>query len=203
MFSLPRVLATTLANLPNSVYLHADPALAEAWRGRMVASDHLRVGLVWRGAEKIGPDVNRERSIDPARLAPLADVPGVDYYSLQKYEEGALISPPPPGMTLHDFTADFADFADTAALVAQLDLVIAVDTSTAHLAAGMGKPVWLLSRYGGCWRWMAHRSDSPWYPSLTVFRQPRPTDWAPAVAQIEARLRHLVAARSNHGGFPA
>ena len=189
LFSLPLAFGTRLEAVPAAPYLRADPVLVDAWRQRMVAGEGLRVGLVWAGAARIGPDVNQERSIAPAQLAPLAEVPGLCFYSLQMHEGGAAAIPTVPGLTIHDLTADITDFADTAALVAQLDLVISVDTSTAHLAAGMGKPVWLLSRYNGCWRWLAERSDSPWYPSLTVFRQRQPSDWAPVMVEVAAALR--------------
>jgi hypothetical protein len=87
-----------------------------------------------------------------------------------------------------DLMPDVEDFAHTAALVAQLDLVIGVDTSTTHLAAGMGKPVWLLSRFGGCWRWLTGRTDSPWYPGLRLYRQDQPRDWAVAIARVAEDL---------------
>jgi len=91
-------------------------------------------------------------------------------------------------MTLHDFTGDLHDFADTAALTATLDLVISVDTAVAHLAGALGKPVWLLNRFDSCWRWLADRSDSPWYPTLTQYRQTTPGDWTAPVAAMTAAL---------------
>ena len=97
-----------------------------------------------------------------------------------------------PSMGIVDLMADVVDFADTAALVAELDLIISVDTSTAHLAAAMGKPVWLLSRYSGCWRWLTDRADSPWYPSLRLYRQDRPRDWAGVIAQVVKDLGSAV-----------
>jgi ADP-heptose:LPS heptosyltransferase len=96
-------------------------------------------------------------------------------------------------MSLTDFTADLSDFADTAALIDNLDLVISVDTSVAHLAGGMGKPVWLLNRYDTCWRWLLERDDSPWYPTLRQFRQPSPGDWQTVVAAVRDALHRLAA----------
>ena len=93
------------------------------------------------------------------------------------------------GPAIIDFTADLIDFTDTAALIANLDLVIAVDTSTAHLAAAMGKPVWLLNRFDTCWRWMLERRDSPWYPGMTLFRQTRMGDWDGVLAEVAEQLR--------------
>ena len=120
---------------------------------------------------------SNRRNIPLAKLAVL-NQPGVELYSLQKGEaaEAELAQLPATGRDLapiRDFTAELHDFADTAALIAQLDLVISVDTATAHLAGAMGKPVWLLNRFDGCWRWLIGRRDSPWYPTLRLHRQPR------------------------------
>jgi tetratricopeptide (TPR) repeat protein len=184
MFSLPLACGATLETLPNAPYLAADPALAAAWRARLGLPRGRRVGLAWGGAQKIGRRINAERSIRLAELAPLAAVRGVEFHSLQLGPPAAQLSETgaPPGLI--DHTAAISDFADTAALVAQLDLVICVDTSVAHLAAAMGRPVWLLSRINGCWRWLTGRDDSPWYPSLRVYRQTTPCDWAPVVARL-------------------
>jgi ADP-heptose:LPS heptosyltransferase len=95
-------------------------------------------------------------------------------------------------MTIFDPMPDVTDFADTAAIIAHLDLVIAVDTAVAHLAGAMGKPIWLLSRFDGCWRWLTARTDSPWYPSLRLYRQETPGNWHPAIAQLAADLTALV-----------
>ena len=198
MFSLPLAFATTLATVPATPYLRPDPALAAAWAMRLGPATGLRVGLVWAGAEKIGRRVNAHRSVPLALLAPLARLPGVECHSLQLGPASDQHATLPPDITLIDHTADIADFADTAALVAQLDLVIAVDTSTAHLAAAMGKPVWLLHRVAGCWRWLTARPDSPWYPSLRIFRQHwiadaeggdgGAGDWTPALTAITQAL---------------
>jgi ADP-heptose:LPS heptosyltransferase len=98
-------------------------------------------------------------------------------------------------MTVHDFTAELHDFADTAALIGALDLVISVDTAVAHLAGGLGKPVWLMNRFDSCWRWLTERRDSPWYPTLTQFRQPTPGDWGSVVADIAVELEALTGRR--------
>ena len=119
----------------------------------------------------------------------LAGLPRVQFYSLQRHEPGG--APPPPELGVIDLMDGVGDFADTAARVAGLDLVIAVDTAVAHLAATMGKPVWLLSRWRGCWRWLLNREDSPWYPSLRVVRQARPNDWAGVIAAVRQDLEAL------------
>jgi hypothetical protein len=130
-----------------------------------------------------------------AQLEPLAGIEGVSFYSLQKGRPGAEAARPPSGMTLIDHTAELGDFLDTAGLVAHLDLVITVDTSVAHLAGGMGKPVWILSRFDGCWRWL-DREESPWYPTARVFRQGAAAEWAPVVERIAQALRDAVRRKS-------
>ena len=193
MMSLPLAFGGVI---PSEPYLHADPAKAEIWRRRLGERRRARVGLVWSGGAR--PEqlelaaVNARRNIALAKLAPLAAA-DVDFYSLQKgppqLELAGLVAEGWDGPQITDLTAEIADFSDTAALVANLDLVIAVDTSTAHLAGAMGKPVWMLNRYDTCWRWMLERSDSPWYPSLRLFRQTRYNDWDPVIAAVVAALK--------------
>ena len=135
------------------------------------------------------------RSIALKALAPLGEVSGVSFVSLQKDEPAAQAADPPHGLMLHDFTADLHDFEDTAALIVNLDLVISVDTSVVHLAGALGKPVWLLNRFDTDWRWLLNRDDSPWYPTLRQFRQPRPGDWTSAVCAARDALQRLMAGR--------
>jgi tetratricopeptide (TPR) repeat protein len=195
MLSLPLALGiTTLAAIPSTVpYLHADSAQVAAWRARLaaMANQGPRIGLVWAGNPRehlpSGSAVDRRRSIGPEPLAPLFDLPGLHFFSLQKDGPAA-----PPDFPLTDFMREMGDFADTAALIANLDLVISVDTSVAHLAAALGKPVWLLDRFDPCWRWLVGRRDSPWYPTLRLFRQPNPGDWRSVVETVRAELRSFV-----------
>ena len=105
--------------------------------------------------------------------------------------------PPPPGLALIDPMPDVADFADTAAIVANLDLVVSVDTSVVHLAGGLGVPVFMLDRFDHCWRWLDGRDDSPWYRSMTIFRQPAPHDWAEPVARVVDAIRRRFAAATH------
>ena len=130
--------------------------------------------------------LDRRRSAGLAAFAPLADVPGVSFVSLQAGPPAR--QPAPAGLVLEDAMAGVSDFLDTAAIVATLDAVVSVDTSVVHLAGLMGKPVLLLDRYDGCWRWLHGRSDSPWYPRLRIFRQDNPGDWAAPMARIAAAL---------------
>ena len=171
LMSLPLAFGTTLGTIPNQVpYLTADPAAVAAWRRRLAHLGGVTVGLVWSGNPRAGqPDshaIDRRRSVTLAHLAPLGAIPGVALVSLQKGAAAAETRTPPPGMIIHDWTDALDDFADTAALVMALDLVITVDTSVVHLAGALGKETWLLNRYDTCWRWLTARDDSPWYPSL-------------------------------------
>ena len=185
--SLPGLLGCRLETLPaGGPYLCADAAAALHWRARLPASP-LQVGLVWKGNPVFENDDERSLpSID--LLAPLAEVPGVHFVSLQKGagEDEAMRSP----VALH-LGGELQDFADTAALVQALDLVICVDTAVAHLAGALGKPCWvLLPHHMTDWRWGAAGTGSPWYPgSLRLFRQPARGDWRPVVAQLGAALR--------------
>jgi tetratricopeptide (TPR) repeat protein len=203
LMDLPRLFGTTLETVPDETpYLAAGPLKVSHWAARLTDYSGLKIGLVWAGDthanRPAGAAVDRRRSLRLAQFAPLASIEGVTFVSLQKGEPAAQASNPPAGMALLDFTAELQDFADTAALVANLDLVIAVDTAVAHLAGALGKPVWILSRYEGDWRWLNGREDSPWYPTARVFHQQATRAWDPVVARIaaELRLRPLRAARS-------
>ncbi|HTP96296.1 MAG TPA: FkbM family methyltransferase, partial [Burkholderiales bacterium] len=182
LMSLPLRLGTDLDSIPSEVpYLHADPALAQAWRERL-SSPAFKVGLAWAGKPSYRAD--RRRSIPLAAFAPLAAVAGVEFHSLQKGSGAEQARNPPPGLALIDHAGELSDFADTAALVAHLDLVISVDSAVAHLAGAMGKPVWLLCRYESEWRWMHGREDSPWYPTMRIFRQFLPGNWDDVMARV-------------------
>jgi tetratricopeptide (TPR) repeat protein len=195
--TLPHVAGTTLETIPATTpYLTADPADVAHWRDRVADVTGLRVGLCWAGER--GPDLgkiaeDRRRSISLDTLSPLGEISGVQFFSLQKGRPAAEVARPPHGMEMHDFTEDLHDFADTAALIENLDLVISVDTAVVHLVGALGKPVWLLNRFDTCWRWLENRDDSPWYPSLRQFRQPTPGDWHSVVNRVRDALHRLAA----------
>ena len=128
-----------------------------------------------------------------AQFAPFGAIEGVQFVSLQAGASASEARTPPAGLALHDPMASVTDFADTAAIVANLDLVISVDTSVVHLAGALGKPVFLLDRYDNCWRWLSGRSDSPWYPTLRIFRQTRIGDWEPVMRQAATALAEFAA----------
>jgi hypothetical protein len=187
--SLPWALGLTLAGIPGAPYLAPDAAGVAAWRERLSFLSGARVGLCWAGNPGYAAD--SRRSLAPERLSALAGLPGVAFVSLQP---GAVA---PPGLLLHDWTADLHDLADTAALLACLDLVVTVDTAVAHLAGALGRPVWLLNRFDTCWRWLLARDDSPWYPTLRIFRQDRPGDWDGVLARVRAELADYVSAAGD------
>ena len=206
MLSLPLAFRTTLATIPATVaYLNADPEQSERWRKRLAALPGPKIGLV-RAGSPLSPQpkalaMDRRRSMTLQQFAPLAELPGLCLISLQKGDAAAQTRNPPDGMTLHDWTDELQDFADTAALVDALDLVISVDTSVVHLAGALGKPVWVLNRFDQCWRWLSDRTDSPWYPTARLFRQPSPGDWASVIREVAEAL--IPTALSSDRSLPA
>jgi hypothetical protein len=148
---------------------------------------------VWAGNPTTGlaaTPIDRQRSIEFDRLAPLFQVIDCDFYSLQKGDAAVQqLRKSPFQQQVADWTDDLHDFSDTAALMENFDLVITVDTSVAHLAGAIGKPFWLLNRYNTCWRWLFDREDSPWYPTARLFRQDKSRDWTDVIARVQAALR--------------
>jgi tetratricopeptide (TPR) repeat protein len=201
LLSLPYRFNTTLQTIPAApAYLSADARDEQVWRERLRGNERtpLRVGLVWAGNPKHTNDANRSMAL--ADFAPLADVADVAFHSLQKGPSPAATQAPPPGLKLMDHAALLEDFADTAALIANLDLVISVDTAVAHLAAALGREVWILLPLIPEWRWMIDQEDSPWYPSARLFRQTRFRDWSQPVARVTRALHQRAAAHAQHGG---
>jgi hypothetical protein len=187
--SLPGVFQTTLETIPANVpYLRADAELSSRWRKRM-STDGLKVGLCWAG--KADHQGKRIRSLSLAALQGLAEVSSAEYFSLQKGDGAVEADSPPKGLRLTDWADELTDFADTAALIDNLDLVITIDTAVAHLAGAMGKPVWVLLLFDPDWRWLLDRTDSPWYPTMKLFRQPEPGNWQAAIARIVQELKCL------------
>ena len=195
--SLPLMCGTdTLEKIPSQPYLVANSADVEVWRQKIAAlpACRLRVGLVWSGSRPHNnleaSHINQQRLIDPHALARLSSIPDVQLFSLQKddYSDQAVM----PNFELWDWTRDLHDWADTAALIANLDLIISVDTGVVHLAGALGKPVWILSRFEGCWRWLESRDDSPWYPSARIFRQGKTGDWNEVLGRVSAALKKLL-----------
>lgn len=183
LLSLPKIFDTTPDTIPpESPYIHADPALREKW-GKRVSWKAFNVGLVWGS----GPKFPR-RDCPLNELAPLAGIRGIEFYSLQKGPAAAQALRPPENMPLRLYTDELDDFSETAALIANLDLIISVDTSVAHLAGAMGKEVWTLLPTEACWRYHYNTPKTPWYPTMRLFRQPGADDWRSVVRAV---LREL------------
>jgi tetratricopeptide (TPR) repeat protein len=202
LMSLPLAFKTTLASVPAPQrYLHTPADRAQFWREKLRASQaKLKVGLVWSGGFRANqPEawpVTARRNIPLAQLAPLRHS-DIEFFSLQLGDPAAgdlarLAAEKWAGPEITDYTNLLADFSDTAGLIDSLDLVIAVDTSTAHLAGALGKPVWILNRFDTCWRWLLGREDSPWYPSVRLYRQQSPGDWSTVVQRVRSDLFELL-----------
>ena len=185
LLSLPRILGTTAATVPSKVpYLGVSPERVEAWRARIGPVGGQKVGLVWAGSPTYKDDCNR--SLDFRQVGPLLEVPGIRFFSLQKGPAAAELDPRQPVTPLEE---DSNDILDTAAAILNLDLVISVDSMVAHLAGALGAPVWTLLPFAPDWRWLLEREDSPWYPTMRLFRQPRAGDWQAVVARVAEALR--------------
>ena len=196
VMSLPLAFGTRLETVPRQVpYVFAPDALQRAWAQRLPAGPAARIGLVWSGGWRYPR--NAQRSVRFAQFAPLLEIDGIRYVSLQQGEAAAQLAA--SGAAVADWMGECGDLIDTAALMSQLDLVITVDTAMAHLAGALGKPVWMLNRFESEWRWLLAREDAPWYPTMRIFRQPAPGRWDVVVARVAEELRGFVAARGRHG----
>jgi hypothetical protein len=194
LMSLPRLLGTTLETIPAEVpYLSADPSLIESWRQRLAAYPGLKIGINWQGNPKYAGD--RQRSIPLAHYEPLARVSGVTLISLQMgfgTEQIAQVADRFQVVTLGDDVDHTAGaFMDTAAVMKCLDLIITSDTSTPHLAGALGVPVWMATPFSPDWRWFLSREDSPWYPTMRLFRQPSRGDWDSVFVRMAEDLARL------------
>ncbi len=188
LMSLPLLFGTTLENIPTDVpYLIPEPARLESFQRRMGGDGGLKVGIVWAGRQNLVR--NRKRTCGLEVFAPLAEIPGVTLYSLQIGPDADQAAPWIAQGKLVDLTSHIRDFADTAALIANLDLVVTIDTSVAHLAGALARPVWTLLHYAPDWRWMLERSDSPWYPTMRLFRQKQPGDWQGVLVEVKKALQ--------------
>lgn len=191
LMDLPKIFATTLATIPAEVpYIHAYPTKAEYWRKKLTGAD-FKVGVVWAGSPTHGND--RYRSCTLKHFAPLTEVDGVRLYGLQKGAAAAQAEEAADEMAITNLGTEFEDFTDTAAAIENLDLVISVDTSVLHLAGAMGKPVWALLPFSPDWRWMLDRQDSPWYPTMKLFRQKKWGQWEPVFQSVAEELRTTAA----------
>lgn len=196
LLSLPLVVGTTLDSIPAEIpYLSPSQEKLEIFADNLPKTPNLKVGLIWNGGFRVDrPDlwsINERRNIDLEKISKLRAVSGVDFYSLQKGDpaESELTAKKDilwPNII--NCVQWLEDFSDTAALIANLDLIISVDTSSAHLAGALGKPVWILNRYDACWRWLRGREDTPWYPTAKIYQQEKPGDWDGVIDRVIADL---------------
>ena len=184
MHNLIGAFRSTPASVPTHVpYIQPTDAAKLKFQERISLQYGLNVGICWYGNSKLPR--NNHRSVPLEKLSSLLSMEGINFYSL--HQEAS------PPYQLIDWSADLVDIDSTAALIANLDLVITVDSLVAHLAGALGRPVWLLNRYDSCWRWLENRNDSPWYPSLTQFRQITPDDWSHPLKDVASALSKLQA----------
>jgi tetratricopeptide (TPR) repeat protein len=184
LLSLPKIFGTTLETIPSKPYLSADAEIARRWGGRFFGETRRRIGIAWTGSPKLRTD--HIRSIPLEVFSALSDISQIRVVSLQQDHPRA---EPPTGLNWDNWMSEVRDFADLAGVVANLDVVVSVDTAVAHLAGAMGKKVYLLLPSQGDWRWLRDRTDSPWYPSMTIIRQPRAGDWLPVMARLVEFVR--------------
>jgi Tfp pilus assembly protein PilF len=191
LFSLPRIFGTELETIPAEVpYIEAPRELVERWSERLGGQGVLKVGVVWAGNPEHKND--RYRSIRLVALTPLWQVAGVRFISLQKGAAAAEWAELPAGLDSVNLGPELTDFTDTAAVISELDLVLCVDTAVAHLAGALGKPVWLLVAQPADFRWLERREDSPWYPTMRLFRQSRRGDWDEVIERVKVALQARV-----------
>jgi Tfp pilus assembly protein PilF len=193
LLSLPAIFHTTQETLPAKVPYLTPPE--EVFSIGPAVAGSLKVGLAWAGDAKHRNDHNR--SMPATHFGSLMDLPGVQWFSLQTGPRASDLAQAPWADRLLDLGTRFANFDHTASAIAQLDLVISVDTAVAHLAGALAKPTWVLLPFAGEWRWMLHRSDSPWYPTLRLFRQGGPGDWPELMGRVRTALEESLLSRQG------
>ena len=192
LLSLPMLFDTTLETIPAKIpYINADSLLVTNWQKR-IRNDNskYKIGLAWAGNPEYKQ--NRYRNCPLQLFAPLAELDNVTFYSLQKGEESKETKNPPNSMRILDYSEELHNFMDTAALIANMDLVICVDTAVAHLTGALGKPVWVLIPFTPDWRWLLSREDNPWYPTARLFRQSSIGDWKTVIEKISQALSEKI-----------
>lgn len=207
LMSLPYILGTRIDTIPNEIpYLFADEALVAAWKQKLSHDKNFKIGICWQGNDNYATPLLRttvaQKSIHPKQFEPIATIPGVSLYSLQKTTGTDQLKELPNTMHIISFEEDFDQshgrFMDTAAVIKNLDLVITVDTSISHLASALGTPTWVMLPNPSDWRWMMNRNDSPWYPQvLRLFKQPKPGDWETMILEVASELERYMKERLN------
>lgn len=199
--SLPLAFGTTIETIPADIpYIAADPLLISKWHDKIKGDrPGPRIGLVWAGKPTYKRDFGR--SCQLRMFSPFARLRDISFYSLQKGDAAEQAGNPPEGMNFIDYTEGLEDFSETAAFIENLDLVISVDTAVAHLAGALGKPVWVLLPYVPDWRWLLDREDSPWYPSMRLFRQSSSRDWNHVIERITEEIIRIKSGNKNTLNF--
>jgi tetratricopeptide (TPR) repeat protein len=192
LLSLPLGFQTRIETIPRNIpYLAVPAVMKRHWNERIEATgiSGLRVGIAWAGRNTHLAD--SRRSIHFEKLLPLLDLRNISWFSLQKWTPGDVRPAIPPGVNWVDWSDEFIDFADTAGLMSNLDLIISIDSAPVHLGGALNIPVWLLNRFDGEWRWLENRTDTPWYPSLRLFNQPQFGDWDAVINSVSQELQKL------------
>jgi tetratricopeptide (TPR) repeat protein len=188
LLSLAGIFEVNMDSISSSVpYIKPDPVLVSEWNTMLDHDSNFKVGIVW-ASDPRNKNIYHKKSCKLHDFESLSGIPGLSFYSLQKGPASAEIHNSPNGMKIISLENESHDFADTAAVIANLDLVISVDTAVAHLTGAIGKPVWTLLPFAADWRWLLNRNDSPWYPSMRLFRQTRANDWAGVFVQVKEEL---------------
>jgi Flp pilus assembly protein TadD len=189
LLSIPHFLNTIIDTIPNTTpYIKSTPNLSSQWLAR-IGQNSIKVGLVWEGKPLFQNDPLRRRSTTLEDFAPLASVANVKFFSLQKGSPAHQLETPPENMDIVNFDPQIVNFADTAAIIANLDIVITIDTATAHLSGALGKPTWVLLPFSPDWRWGLDYEKTPWYPNSTMFRQKQPNQWQEPILQMVSLLK--------------
>jgi len=212
LLSLPYILSSTVKSIPDKTpYLYADAALQSFWKEQLSSDNHFKIGICWHGNHNYSTPFLRavvaNRSVPLSLFEQIASSGDVSLYSLQKMSGQGELDKDALGFMIHTFEPDFDDshgrFMDTAAVMKNLDLVITIDTSIAHLAGGLGVPVWVLLPYPADWRWMLGRSDSPWYPTMRLFRQTDVGDWESVMKLVATELQQHIAQQKRNYAISA
>jgi TolA-binding protein len=187
LLSLPLVFGTELHSIPAEVpYMYAPADRLASWRQRLGPRTRPRIGVAWWGSQHIP-----KRSLPIETLLPVLSLPGLEFHALQQEIPPAQLEWLAAHPVMHDHSSELRDFADTAALISLLDIVVTIDTSVAHLAGALGKPVWIMLPHSADWRWLLERDDSPWYPTARLFRQQRRGEWNGVVADVVEALSNM------------
>ena len=204
--SIPRVVKTRLETIPSTTpYLKADDALVQEWKEKLAHDTNFKVGICWQGNAQYSTAALRRaviaKSIELTQLAPWSEIAGVSLYSLQLINGNDQINDCPFKDKLIVFDASFDQahgrFMDTAAVMRNMDLIITVDTGTAHLAGALDRPTWIMLAYPADWRWLRNRTDSPWYSTVRLFQQEKTGEWGPVIQRVAEELKQAVAAHKQ------